>query len=391
MLKVASPSPVALYVTNEVPFDPSNGGQRREYELLSRVKERWSVVLLVVSNRPHLDRAKAEQMVRKGLIAAAYVEAAAPEQAPRAFSRRERSHFLPNLDARVRELADRHLPSLIHFEGYFIACSADLASLQFGTVVVEENIEFQLFDQLVRVGAEDPESVGVCEREVEIWQQADGIGVVCTQDAAVVDQYGVKASTICNSGSHTTGPSDARETRLRAPVRSRLYFVGGSDWFPTADALEFLLDDVWPLIDSVGLGLELLVAGSCRVTTSVPLGVTEIGYVPDLASLAASCDALLAPIRFGGGTKLKVLEALSMGLPVFGARAAFYGLPQGALNACVGTATAQGLADAVHTFYTDTEAAVRLKLAALDASDHLETWDQAAASLLGLWDRVRRA
>ena len=64
-----------------------------------------------------------------------------------------------------------------------------------------------------------------------------------------------------------------------------------------------------------------------RVAAMHPQLVRLEDYVDDLDALFATTTAMLAPLRYGTGVKVKVLEALARGLPVVGTERAFSGIP----------------------------------------------------------------
>ena len=99
-----------------------------------------------------------------------------------------------------------------------------------------------------------------------------------------------------------------------------LLFVGSFPHLPNLDALDFFLQRVWPRIRSRRPETGLTVAGARPPERVLALdgvdGVTVAGEVPDLRPLYQGHRALVAPVRAGSGTRLKILEAMASGLPV---------------------------------------------------------------------------
>ncbi len=97
-----------------------------------------------------------------------------------------------------------------------------------------------------------------------------------------------------------------------------LIFVGTMSWYPNADAVLFLLRAIWPAIHKArpGATLDLVGANAPRevraLAAKVP-GVTLRGFVPDVRPLIDAAALYVCPIRDGGGTKLKILDACAMG------------------------------------------------------------------------------
>jgi sugar transferase (PEP-CTERM/EpsH1 system associated) len=94
-------------------------------------------------------------------------------------------------------------------------------------------------------------------------------------------------------------------------------FVGTMNWYPNIDAMEFFLRDIWPRLRIHVPNATMDIAGSnppedlIRLARSLP-GVTVHGYLPDVRPLIDSAAVFVCPIRDGGGTKLKILDAFAM-------------------------------------------------------------------------------
>ncbi len=109
----------------------------------------------------------------------------------------------------------------------------------------------------------------------------------------------------------------------RVPVEAtppRLLFLGDRRWAPNQEAF-FQLLQWWPRIADGIAGAELCIVGAAdpdQPAPRLPAGVRELGFVEDLDGFLAGCRALAAPIRTGGGVRVKILDAVSRGLPVIG-------------------------------------------------------------------------
>lgn len=100
-----------------------------------------------------------------------------------------------------------------------------------------------------------------------------------------------------------------------------LLFIGGLDWYPNADAISFLLSRVWPIINERNANLTLDIIGKNPSSAIKELAgqfnnVKLHGFVDDIAPYYEKAWLYVCPIRDGGGTKLKVLDALAHGVPL---------------------------------------------------------------------------
>jgi glycosyltransferase involved in cell wall biosynthesis len=105
---------------------------------------------------------------------------------------------------------------------------------------------------------------------------------------------------------------------LNLPTRPHsLIFVSTLTWYPNVDAVLFLLREIWPLLKARVPDVTLDIVGAGAPRTVVELasrleGVTVHGFVPDMRPLLDSAAIFVCPIRDGGGTKLKILDAFAM-------------------------------------------------------------------------------
>jgi glycosyltransferase involved in cell wall biosynthesis len=97
-----------------------------------------------------------------------------------------------------------------------------------------------------------------------------------------------------------------------------LLFVGLFDYEPNADAAEFLVREVVPLIRKKIPEVQLRLVGRAtpRIERLAGPGVVVVGEVPDVADEYARAGVAVAPIRFGGGTRIKIIEAFARRVPV---------------------------------------------------------------------------
>ncbi|HMH50448.1 MAG TPA: glycosyltransferase [Candidatus Acidoferrum sp.] len=94
-----------------------------------------------------------------------------------------------------------------------------------------------------------------------------------------------------------------------------LVFTGSMDWAPNLDAVRYFVREILPRVRSLWPQLRFVVVGRNAPTDAVPSrtpGVKITGTVPDVRPLIASATAVVVPLRAGGGTRLKILEAWAM-------------------------------------------------------------------------------
>jgi glycosyltransferase involved in cell wall biosynthesis len=107
----------------------------------------------------------------------------------------------------------------------------------------------------------------------------------------------------------------------------RAVFVANFAYEPNRNGLRFLLDDVLPLVWRELPDARLaLVGGGLDRPASEDARIETLGFAPDLAHIYAQASCALAPLLQGGGTPLKLIEALAYGVPVIATQCAVAGL-----------------------------------------------------------------
>jgi glycosyltransferase involved in cell wall biosynthesis len=113
------------------------------------------------------------------------------------------------------------------------------------------------------------------------------------------------------------GPPD-----FTPPVRPALMFIGLLDYMPNQDAVDWFVRDIWPRVRAAVPDARFLVVGKGSPETlarwSGVAGVEALGFVDSLADTYAQVTASVVPMRSGGGTNIKALEAYLYGRPVVG-------------------------------------------------------------------------
>jgi glycosyltransferase involved in cell wall biosynthesis len=94
-------------------------------------------------------------------------------------------------------------------------------------------------------------------------------------------------------------------------------FVGTMSWYPNVDAVAFFLREVWPLLRAKVPTVTFDIVGAdapveLRELAARSPGVTLHGFVPEIRPVIERAALYVCPIRDGGGTKLKILDALAM-------------------------------------------------------------------------------
>ena len=97
-----------------------------------------------------------------------------------------------------------------------------------------------------------------------------------------------------------------------------MIFVGGLNWFPNLEALQWFDIKIFPLIllDYPHAHLHIVGQQGDTISWQHTDAITCHGFVEDIRPYMAKASVFVVPLRIGGGTRLKILNAMSMGKPV---------------------------------------------------------------------------
>jgi len=195
-----------------------------------------------------------------------------------------------------------------------------LRSSHFGAkkLVVNTNITESLVWRATRGVLGRIEEPRLLRDELRVALAADAVG---TYDAESAEFYRTRGARGVRFLDITLPPGD--QTDISA-TRPRLVFMGTRDWPPNQEAFLHALK-LWPRIAAGIPDAELCVVGVKKpgaADPDYPDGVRDLGFVDDLQAFLGTCRAMIAPVKTGGGVRVKLLDAIRMGLPVVATNAA---------------------------------------------------------------------
>lgn len=253
-------------------------------------------------------------------------------------------HYLPKMREEIEKLLKKENFDLIHVETFYVAQNLPagrqgLPEAKLPVVVVEHNIEYLVYKRyaqetnlllkpLIRT---DVFKLKV--QEEKVWEKADAVVSVSEQDKKIIEPFNRNVYVVPNgvdidkfrikSYARPASLGKAGEPRITENEKTILY-IGDFKWVQNRDAVEFILKKVWPEINLKfkisNLKLKFWVVGK-----NIPQNLRNIGgenvvfdenATDDTSEIFKKSDILLAPIRVGGGTSYKILEAMASGVPV---------------------------------------------------------------------------
>ncbi len=129
---------------------------------------------------------------------------------------------------------------------------------------------------------------------------------------------------------------DLKKYQLKKPKKKTsdtfdLCFIGTLDWLPNQNGLLWFLEEVWPeLSRKYPRGLRLYIAGRkapYSIKSHSSSNVIIHGEVPDAVAFMKAYDVMIVPLFAGSGQRVKILEAMALGMPVITTSIGLEGIP----------------------------------------------------------------
>lgn len=171
------------------------------------------------------------------------------------------------------------------------------------------------------------------------------------------------------------------------PGTPTVLFTGTFGYAPNAEALRWLLAEIWPAVRTRLPAAELLVVGKGVPDDVAGLagdGVTLVGWVPEMQPWFDRAQAVIVPMRSGGGTRLKVLDGLASGRPLVSTTMGAMGVDVRDGEHVVLADGAEAFAAAVVRVLGDPALAARLGAAGRRVAEDVYDWHAIGDRLEGL-------
>lgn len=315
-----------LVVAPFVPWPLNNGGRIRIFSIVQALARRHHVTLVCLAESATQPLGPLPEVCRRVVPVVHRPHAAVNVLkflfGPNPYNvERFRS---PSLLAAIRDLRRDSIDvvDIEHAQMWSCSTACEGLPIVLGTHNVESDIVRQLANacrnplkrMLYRI-----ETAKMRRFEEHAWRSCDRCLTVSEKEREVVVAAGVTPSRVLTV---PNGVDLARLTFGPRPGRKRFLFLGGLDYRPNEDALQWLLAEIWPRVRAGAPQAELVLAGRGTErfgASGLPPGVTCIGDPGDpgeVASCLSAADGLLVPLRIGAGTRIKILEAMAVGVPV---------------------------------------------------------------------------
>lgn len=317
-----------LFVSAWFPFPPDNGSRIRAYNLMKALAREHEVFLIsLLQEDSRRENAVGLEGVCKvvSLHESRWFKPGTAKAALGYFSPRPRSAvdtFDPAVKAAVNRAVEMVKPDVIAASTLGIV---EYIPHHLPTVLEQHNCEFAV----LRRGMEEIQGrfnrlqaearwrkfarweIEVCRRFGAVVMVSEGDKALLLEAAPGLDNVHVTPNGV---------DTEHYNPSLRSPEKNTLLYNGALTYGANLDAVRYFTHEIYPLLSRSLPDVKLRVTGR---TNGVELGeiaqcpgVELTGYVDDIREELARAELCLVTLRQGGGSRLKILEAMAAGVPV---------------------------------------------------------------------------
>jgi len=352
---------------------------QRDVEIATEIRERCDEVVIVPNERRAIAGAPKRALQLRSLLSR------------RSFERHV--HERPAFQAALDRICARSEFDVVQVEHSF------MAQFRFPSgpalVLDEHNVEHEIRSRTMAVVRPGPRKVydylnhlKLRAEEVRSWHQVDACAVTSPRDEATIRGALPRALTaVVPNAVDTAFFSPGAKPRERGTI----LFYGTLSYYPNLDGLLFFLREVMPIVRRDHPAARLKIVGADppeAVRRYEASDVTFTGFVPDLRPHLASASVVIAPLRIGGGTRLKVLEAMAMAAPVVSTSLGAEGIAVTSGREVLLADTAEALAAEVIRVLRDDGLAAELGAAGRRLIETSYDWRASARALEALYRRA---
>lgn len=259
-----------------------------------------------------------------------------------------------------------------------------------GTCLVldEHNVEYDLVRRMAQTSTLDRKIFNelnwrkLRREEIAAWKRFDGCTVTSARDLAFLNDQApsVPAAVVPNG----VNVDLFRPVNGASAEPMTLLFFGAMNYYPNTDGAVYFAREVLPLLHQRLPEARLRIVGPCGPGPVMDLRndrIEVLGFVEDLRSEIERASVVIAPLRIGGGTRLKILEGMALAKPIVSTTIGAEGLDVVHGRDMLLADTPEAFAAEVARVLTDPKLAADLGRAARRTAKERYSWRASAAEL----------
>jgi glycosyltransferase involved in cell wall biosynthesis len=265
---------------------------------------------------------------------------------------------------------------------------------RYRTVLDEHNIEFDIVKRTADADVGKVRRIyssidwrKLRREERGAWRRFDGVSVTSRRDAAVLQ--GLEAATRVSVVPNGVDVTQFRPTNAGCDADSLLFF-GAINYYPNHDGVSFFLEQIFPRILARRPATKLWIVGpapdSVKRLSSHNIVVTD--FVDEVEPYLDRATAVVVPLRLGGGTRLKIVEAMAKGKPIISTHIGAEGIDVVHGKHALLADAPQDFADQVERVLSEPELAASLGAAARTLAEERYSWASLVRGLEDFYEQL---
>ena len=407
-----------LWLKTELLHPIDKGGRIRTYHMLKELKREHHVTYLALDDGSAAPDARARateychELVRVShhtrpkFSAGFYVELAENMVSPLPyFIKKYQSDFMRSEVSRLTRTGDFDVV-VCDFLQPSINMPDDVGC---ATVLFQHNVEAMIWKRHYEVQKNPIKKAYLYAQwrksvayERKACQSFDAVVAVSADDRELMrSEYGVERVADVPTGVDTDfyRPGAAARDHVAA-IESRgahnLVFTGSMDWLPNEDAIQYFTTEIMPRVRAEVPDVTLTVVGRKPYASLVELGkrdpsIEVTGRVEDVRPYMERAAVYIVPIRIGGGTRLKIYEAMAMEVPMVSTTIGAEGLPVADETELLLADTPETFAAAIVRLLKDKDFAKTLAARAAETVREKYGWNGVASAFAQVCEDAVRA
>lgn len=232
--------------------------------------------------------------------------------------------FSPDFDKRLVEILQADEYDIVHLESLFMTPYINSIRMNSSAKIVlrSHNLEHLIWERLANSTGNKAKKMylkhlasKLKKYELKTINEVDGIATISNEDTDRFASFKCekKMITIPFGINISDYPYEKRDTQ----VRNSLYHIGAMNWEPNKEAINWFLDEIWPMVNKEELSLNL--AGRDFPSYLKELENDQLiihGEVENARKFMQSHDIMIVPLLSGSGMRIKIIEAMALGKAV---------------------------------------------------------------------------
>jgi len=385
-----------LFVTYDFPYPTNSGGKNRAYHMLKHSGSNIEKYLFSFS-REDFKKEYKDEMGNIGVEVVGVKKRRKLSDPRNVFwLLRQESifktlYFSNDTLSEICSIIHQREIDIVHFESFYTAfyISDVIRNMGVKQIFGTENIEFKVYKDyadkvsllLKPLYAFQAEKIK--KEEIGLFRKADLCIAVSERDAKLIREYAKKCEIVKNG-------VDLDEFKFEAPKKKHgknLLFVGNFSYFPNVDGINYFYDSVFKNLKD---DMTLTIVGKKVQTLPFvddPM-IESKEFVPKIADEYSKADLVVSPLRLGGGTNFKVLEAMAKGVPVVALPQRLEGLGVKDESDIIMVNNEDEFIDKIKILLNDFDLRKRISRKAREFVEGEYSWEVIGAKLGYIWDRL---